>query len=329
MPRGSIVLSFLIFLLPGVALSFQDARSLSSTHHRRSAATLSIAGRVVREDGRPPRELIQVNLVCSGRLREQTATSPDGSFTFEIGAARNEDWLDPSMGGSANGALESTVKVASPGSSPNLDEVPSMGLGRVSLNGCEIRLSPRPGYSSNSIALSTRSSGDNPDIGVIILRRESTGGSATVSLSVLTAPRKARKAFETATRELASEAPDLAEIRENLEEALEEYPEFSAAWDLMARVEMTEGRIGEARNAFVRAIEAEPEYLAPHLGLGQIAAREGDWSEAAKWTGRALAIDSLVPEGLYWHGLSHFYLNDFPTCEASLSSLYELSLIHI
>ena len=177
-------------------------------------------------------DMVQVDLVCNGRIRQLTHTAPDGTFSFEIGSPRSDDWLDPSVGGSSDGSMGSKVNVSSGGATA-LDEVPSMGRGRVNFSGCEVRLSPKAGLISNTIPLTTRSASENPDIGVIVIRRLSETGATTVSLTVLSAPKDARKAFDRATAELAEESPDTAKIKKELEKAVKEYPEFSAAWYLL------------------------------------------------------------------------------------------------
>lgn len=293
------------------------------THQPRKSDILIITGQVLNEQGQTLKEIVQVDLVCYGRIRQVTPTAPDGTFTFEIGSPRSEDWLDPSLGGSSDGSLETKVKVAT-GDRITLDSVPSMGRGRVSFNGCEVRLSPEAGFTSNSITLTTRSSSDNPDIGTIFVRRLSGGGGNTVSVTVLSAPEEARKPFEKATAELAKDKPNIGNIKKELNKALEEYPEFSAAWDLLGRVQMSEGNAEEAHQCFLRAIDAEPGFVEPYMALAQIGVEANDWSETAGWTEKVLEIEAGNPRALYWNGLAHYYLNEFEQGEKSLSSLYQL-----
>lgn len=300
----------------------QGLTALSAQARNVQTSPVSLVGRVLEEDGQPPNDLLQVDLVCSGRIRQQTLTGSDGTFTFDLEPSRSEDWLDPGAGGSATGAIEGSARVATPGRSQNLDEVPSMGRGRASLSGCEVRLAPRPGLASNAINLRTRGAFDNPDIGVIIVRRLSDSTATTVSLSTLSAPRRARDAFDRANDELSSRSPDLGKAIQELEKAVREYPEFSAAWDLLARVHLSKGDIEEGRNCFLRAVEEEPRYITPYLGLAQIGVQRGGWEEVDTWTGRVLEIDSGHPQALYWAGLAGYYLGNFRRSEGALSDLY-------
>jgi hypothetical protein len=171
--------------------------------------------------------------------------------------------------------------------------------------------------------LGTRSVSDNPDIGVIILRRLSNPAATTVSLSVLQAPAKARKCYKEANAELAKENRNFEKITKELQEAVRRYPKFSAAWDLLARVQMSQGDRAEARQSFLRSIETESTFLQPHMGLAQMAVQAGDWTETANWTRKALELDADLARALYWNGLANFYLEEYAQGEDSLVRLYD------
>jgi cytochrome c-type biogenesis protein CcmH/NrfG len=286
-------------------------------------STVSITGRVLLENGQPPEELVQVNLVCNGRITQQTPIAPDGTFSFETDPAGSEDWIDPGVGGNRDGTAESRVNVARGGRSPNLDEVPSMGAGRVSLSGCEVTVAAMPGFTSNVIGLGTRGSLDDPDVGVLVLRRLSDDAGTEVSLNTMNAPKKARDAYDKASEEFASEKPNFGKAIKELEKATQAYPEFSAAWDLLARAHLSEGNIEEGRKCFVRAVEIEPKFIPPLMGLARLAVQEENWPEAAKRSSAIVALDSQYHLALFWNGLSSYYLADFDQAAKSLSSLYE------
>jgi tetratricopeptide (TPR) repeat protein len=237
--------------------------------------------------------------------------------------AFNESWLDVSSSGSVTGTMEGSAKVAETGQRTALDEVPAVGRGMVNLTGCEVRLTPKPGLTANIISLRTRNSFDNPDIGTIVVRRLADEGATTVSLNTLNAPQKALSSFEKANNALTSEKPDIKKAAKELNKALKEYPQFSAAWDLMARVHLIEGRRDEGKECFQRAIDEEPKFVLPYLGIAQMAFQDADWPETSNWTEKVLAMDGTNPQALYWNGLSAFYLQKYDDCERSLSELYQ------
>jgi len=311
---------------PLLAQAWTNRRTPEITHHRRNAPTAPIvlSGQVVMEDGSPLGKMVQIELVCNGRLTQQTVTDPNGSFFLELGSPRAEDWLDPSMGGSADGTVESSTKIAPDNRPAKADEVPSMGQGRQSMMGCEVRSAPVAGFSSNRISLHSRSAFDNPDIGRIILRKMSDAEATTVSLKTLSAPDDARKAFRKANEELNQEQPNTRKAEKELQKAVEEYPEFSEAWDLLARVQMSRNDPVQAKASFLKAIEAEPKFLQPYMGLAQMAVQRSDWRETADWSSKVLALDSGYAPALYWNGLAGYYLGDYGKGVHSLSRLYEL-----
>jgi predicted Zn-dependent protease len=249
-------------------------------------------------------------------------TAADGSFSLEVGSPRTDDWLDPGMGGSSTGTVEDAIRSSGSWSSFSLGRVPTLGYGRASLTGCEVRAAPRPGQTSNVINLDTKSSFEDPDIGVIIIRRLSNPGARTVSLSTLGAPKKAQSAFDQASAELREEKPDLKKVKKELKTAVEEYPEFSAAWDLLGRIQMSEGNIEDARQSLLQAVASEPEFINPYMALAQLCVHENSWPETADWTRKVLELDSAHPKALYWNGLANYYLGRYDQGEATLSKLY-------
>jgi tetratricopeptide (TPR) repeat protein len=286
-------------------------------------SSLSLAGRVVEEDGKPPKDLVQVDLICNGRIRQHTLTASDGTFQFDMNPANDESWLDASSGGSATGAIEGPVNVTRAGQSTALDEVPAVGRGMVNLTGCEVRLTPQPGVTSNSISLRTRNTFDNPNIGVIVIRRLADSGATTISLNSLNAPKKAQSAFDKANNALIKEKPDYKKALKELKKAISEYPQFSAAWDLLARVHLSQGDRIEGRNGFLKAIEVEPKFIPPYLGIAQLSFQDKNWEETYQWTQKVLELDANNTRALYWNGLASFYSQRYDECEMTLTSLYE------
>ena len=163
---------------------------------------------------------------------------------------------------------------------------------------------------------------DNPDVGVLILRRLSASVATTVSLNTLSAPRKAQEAFRKASEEIAEEKPDLKKATQLLRRATDEFPRFSAAWELLARVQLAEGKTAEARESLLKAVGAEPGFISPYLVLAQISIQQSNWSETAEWTGKVLSLDQADSTSLYWNGLAHYYLGRFDRAEPVLSRLY-------
>jgi len=297
-----------------------NALLLQAQVREMQVSAVSMTGRVVESDGRPVQTAMQVDFVCGGRIQQKTLTAPDGTFFFDLSRSRDESWLDPGVGATAGGTIEGNVEVAD--SPTRLDQVPSMGRGRVSLSGCEVRVAPQPGVASNPIRLGTRGALENPDIGVIVIQRLKSPGAMVVSLSTLAAPRKALEAYQKAEAELGSANPDFRKAVKQLDKAVREYPGFAAAWDLLARAHLSLGNGVEGKKCFKRAVDVEPKFISPYLGLAQLAVQQNAWSEVAEWTEKVLELDDRQFQALYWSGLAGFYLNRFDAAEKALSSLY-------
>lgn len=326
--RSSRLPFFLVTLMLSAgwpsAQGLQDSRSISKTHQPRNAPLQQVilSGEVVTDDGSPLPEMLEVQLVCNGRVNQSTLVAPDGTFSFTLGEPRTDDWVDPSLGGSLGGSLESVVKVAPPGRGAKLDEVPSLGTGRADLRGCEIRLPPRPDLVANSIALDTRNALENPDVGRIVVHR--TGGSRarTVSVSFLSAPKKARQRYQDAVELIQRDKPRWKDAEKKLREALKIHPEFAAAWDLLGRVLMSEEKREEGKAAFERAVELEPGLLPPREALALAAVQEADWERLRQIASALLELDPGHPRALFWSGMACFYLRDFGPGVRHLEQLY-------
>ena len=254
--------------------------------------------------------------------RSQTQTAQDGTFSFDIGGPRNDDVLDPAVGGSYDGSLRSIGNLSRPGPGQVFGSASGTSPDRLFLGGCEIRTSPKPGFASESINLRARDSIDNPDVGVIILRRLSNAEATTISLNTLAAPKKAQEAYESAQKEIGKEKPDLKKATKLLKRAVDSYPRFSAAWELLARVHLAQKKTPDAVDCLLKAIEAEPGFISPYLVLAQISIQKSDWAGTADWTGKVLTFDDQNSTALYWEGLSYYYMGRFDRAEPTLAGLY-------
>lgn len=311
---------------PLAAQVYSGASSPTRTHQRRQAqmSTVNLMGQVVMEDGQPIVGVVQVELICNGRISQQAVTTSDGRFLIEVGSPRTEDWLDPGVGGSSLGSVEGVAKVGSPSGATKLDEVPSVGIGRVSLSGCEVRAAPRAGLVSNVISLSTRDAFENPDIGLIVLKKLSHSSATTVSLSVLSAPPEVREAYERASQSLRKNPPDLKSAEKDLRKAVKKHPEFAGAWDLLGRVLMMKDQRGEALKAFELATQQDPGFIPPLEALARAGVQDSDWNAAWRWSLQLLELDARHPSALYWNGLAGYHLRRWSESERSLSSLYAM-----
>jgi tetratricopeptide (TPR) repeat protein len=89
---------------------------------------------------------------------------------------------------------------------------------------------------------------------------------AVVSISDLSAPKKARKEYEKGRR--AYEKEDLPEARRHLENAVSEYPCYARAQTLLGMTLEIQGATAPTEKAFRKAVECDSGFLEAHVQLG-------------------------------------------------------------
>jgi cytochrome c-type biogenesis protein CcmH/NrfG len=287
MLRKVWVSSFLltVFLLPAQQPQFRQ---------------LYVSGKVVLPDGSPPPVPVLIELWCEEQRQPQFYTDRKGQFNIPLGGDRTRTVADArrSLPGDAVGA-----------SGPDRSH--------VSLMNCELeaRLS---GFASTKINLGRRSVFESSDVGTIILRPLAKGEGSFISMNTLSAPPKARKAFEKAQKELTKKKPNPEKAVKELQKAVEIYPEFAAAWNLLGRQRTSMKDLAGARQAFQKAMESDPKFVPPCLALALMEMKQQKMAEAVKLTGRVLELLPELPEANYYHAIAHISLGDFNTAETSI-----------
>ena len=123
-----------------------------------------------------------------------------------------------------------------------------------------------------------------------------------VSITTLAAPQPARKAYKKATKEMNKSAPDFDAASRHLEQAIDEYPEYAAAWTLLGRVRRRAGDKDRAHQALQRATELDPKYLEPYPQLAHIATEKREWAEVLRLSKAMLKISPYFVLGHYYKG---------------------------
>jgi superkiller protein 3 len=142
-------------------------------------------------------------------------------------------------------------------------------------------------------------------------------------VSTLKAPGKAVKSYEKAKGELFSDKPNTQKAVEELEKAVKDYPDYSAAWYLLgeARVMMNESE--GAREALRKAIETDPGFATPYVTLSLLELRAGNLEAAAKASDLAIELVPTHPEARYYNGMAYANLGDLEKAKASLEVVAE------
>ena len=277
-----------------------------------------ISGRVLTEDGQPPPEPARIERVCNGSPHSEGFTDPKGNFYIELGGASNMAFQDASetggFGSSGMGGMSGMGGSSNMGSQQGLT---SSALGAHRFQNCEIRARVG-GYRSQSVSLAMRMAMDNPDIGTILLHREGPDeGGTAVSARSLAAPKDARKAFDKGMESVKKGKQD--EAVKSLEKAVAAYPEYSAAWCELGKIQASHGQADVARASFDRAAKADPKFVDPYLQLSLLALHEQKWSELADLTDQAGKLNSFdYPQVFLFSAVANFNLHNFDAAEKSI-----------
>lgn len=283
-------------LLEAVVVSFLFAASLWA-QQAPTGRDYQVTGRIVMGDRSPVPLTASIELLCNGQVRKRVRAYTNGDFSLPLGTDASDppDVATPTdLFGGQKIPFDNRPAAVSSGASAGSD------AGRFDLSGCEVRAA-LPGYQSNLIALGPRRLLDKPDIGQLVLTQA--------------APDKARKAFDTALKGLQKEKPDYANAAKELEKAVDAYPVFAAAWNLLGRTRLALTDAGGARVAFGKSISADPKYAEPYIHLARLEVDEGRWGETINLMTQVQQLNPYLPDAHYLRALAHFQLGEFDAAE--------------
>ena len=169
---------------------------------------------------------------------------------------------------------------------------------------------------SDQIILGLRRALDRPDIGTIVLRRREGVAGSTVSFTALSAPKKARKAYAKAEKELRKD-------KTNMEKAVQAYPKYAAAWHLLGMTRMSLQDEQGARQAFETSMESEENYIRPYLSLVEMEVRAGAWPRVAELCAKVVELNPFMVGCQYYHAVASLRLGRLEAAETSAAKVQE------
>jgi tetratricopeptide (TPR) repeat protein len=147
-----------------------------------------------------------------------------------------------------------------------------------------------------------------------------------VSSTSQTVPPAAAKFWSKAGAEMLDGKPDRA--RQNLEKAVQAYPEFADAWYQLGRMQLLSSP-RDARICFEKAFAADPKFTPPLEELAFLSIQQEDWQGAAEKTKHFLQLD---PDGTmrvwYFNALANFQLGRIREAESSAKKLLSVDPLH-
>ncbi|MCZ6484702.1 MAG: tetratricopeptide repeat protein [Acidobacteria bacterium] len=291
----------------------------------RNGRPMYLTGTVILDDGWKPREAVQIELLCQSEVIAQVYASSGGTFSIQANTTRAfrdaQQPMDASMSTVSSVPLNSTMdrnnSFFGQGLGPGRDE-------SLNLSGCELQ-ARLPGYHSDRILLGARRLLDSPDVGAIVLHSNTSSETAIVSVKSLAAPKNAKKAYQKALEELGKKDINFSKASQELEKAVQIYPDYANAWLLLGEISLELEDRAAARKSFEQALAADSEYANTYVSLAMLELEEERWEEAAQWCGQVLELYPQLVRAHYFNALAHSSLGNLGVVEESILLIHRSS----
>lgn len=286
--------------------TINPASSNSNVSPNNTPRPIYLSGKVVLQDGTPPPDIVRIERICGGRAVPQGYTNAKGQFEFQVDSQLG---IEPD-------AADAMGRPSQTGSRP---------VGTVSLAGCDLR-AVLPGFLPGSINLASHSSFDNPDVGIIVLRRSASVDGTTVSMISLNAPKDALKAYEKGREYLKKDKQE--EAARSFQKAVDLYPRYATAWYQLGLLQ-ARANSPEAEASFTKSIEADPKFVSPYLNMTLLYEKDHRWQQALELSEKAIKLNGTdFPQAHFYKAAAQYNLRDSQSAETSVRKAIEVDLHH-
>jgi len=258
------------------------------------------------DTGQPVPEPISVELSCGLGVLQVIRTDLKGYFQFVLGAGPQ---------GNMDLSAADDSPVAGGGSGRN-----GMGLGSGrpgafgNLTGCELRVSV-DGFQTSVRPIVSPPELETIDVGTFHLARIAGVEGSAISVTSMLVPAGARKEFEKGESDARNSK--LKPATEHFQKAVAEYDNYAAAWNELGRMYAAGRDVDEARQAFAKAIAADPKYILPYVNLANLQLQTHEYTNAIDTAGKALALNPGVDLANYLQAVAYFKLDRLDDAEKS------------
>lgn len=179
-----------------------------------------------------------------------------------------------------------------------------------------------PGYIYNRVRLRGPFFSQTNDLGTINLRRLDGVQGDAVSATTWMAPKAARKAYERGVRALRRKKPQPERSLSNLAKAVETHPKFAEAWAALgeARLVLLNDWDG-ARNAFEKALDADPRFLRPYEPLMDLVYYQEDWDALEALGDAYLKLSPNASKALFQSAMAAAKLDKFARAQELIQTM--------
>jgi len=246
---------------------------------RTTEKAIYFSGDVALEDGSKPPEAVLIQRVCKGVARDETWTDSRGRFSFKV---------------TANGTDTSTADSAQV--TPDKDLSKPIGNSTyysspitAALRDCEVQ-AVLAGFWSERVSIAVKNILDDTKIGRLTLHPMSPGQALTVSVTTLSAPTNARKAYDKGVLAVHEQRWDAASGE--FTKAVAAYPKFAAAWFELGLLRQNKNDLAGAADAWKEALKSDAKYVRPYEGLTALSERQQNWADVEKYSHDWIQLDA-------------------------------------
>ena len=270
-----------------------------------------VSGKVLLAGGGPAPQVL-IERICSGMVRREGYTNAKGSFQFELG--RNSTERDASQGDSDRMVANKMAR-----STPT-------GGAEIRFDDCELRAS-LPGFISTAVPMRVDNDVSQLQVGTIVLKKLGNAEGPVVSVTSMAVPKDAREAYDRGRKEGTEKKFD--DAVKDLNKAVAIYPQYAAAWSLMAEIHRLQNQFEPARKEYAQALAADPRFASPYFGLAAMAVMENKWTEAALLTDQLIQLNSLAyPMAYFFNAAANLNLGKLDAAEQSARKFQEVDKTH-
>jgi Tfp pilus assembly protein PilF len=270
-----------------------------------------ISGKVILQSGGPTGR-VAIDRICNGMVRREGYTNSKGNFQFELG--RNSTDRDASQADSDRMVTNRNARV------------PPSGGSDIRYDDCELRAS-LPGFISTTVPMRVYAGATQVEVGTITLTKTGTVEGPTVSVNTMTVPKEAREAFEKGRK--AGSEKQFEEAVAELNKAVTVYPQYAAAWSLLAEIHRLQNQFEPAKAEYAKALAADPKFVSPYFGLAAIAVIENKWTDAARLTDQLIQLNSLAyPMAYFFNAAANLNLGKLDAAELSARKFQQVDKAH-
>jgi tetratricopeptide (TPR) repeat protein len=145
----------------------------------------------------------------------------------------------------------------------------------------------QPGGGDRNLMMSVRRKGEKP------IGKSDKG---MISASGLKIPPKADKELEKGNKALADNKLDVA--KKHINKAIEIYPQFDQAYNMLGVVLLKTGDTAGGKKAFEKAIELNDKFARAYVNLAKLSMQDKQFDQAILLINKSLSVEPMNPEAI-------------------------------